>query len=114
MNPIPLTHGQSQVITLLADSAIDTAGWGQPEEIAFLPDGLEVIRNVVQPSLTAYLPDPAIATGMAVIVSPGGAFRSLAFEHEGTEVIKDKRIFVSIMNAGVNFPQKGLGNTWQS
>ncbi len=47
MNLISLTHGQSQVIPLLADSELDTTGWPQPEEIAFLPDGLKFIRNVI-------------------------------------------------------------------
>jgi acetyl esterase/lipase len=32
------------------------------------------LRNVVTPTLTAYLPDPSKATGTAVIVVPGGGF----------------------------------------
>ena len=32
------------------------------------------IVNVVTPTLTAYLPDPAKATGTAVIIAPGGGF----------------------------------------
>jgi acetyl esterase/lipase len=44
------------------------------------------VRNVSQPTLTAYLPDPQIATGSAVIVCPGGAFHFLAYEHEGIRV----------------------------
>lgn len=44
------------------------------------------VRNVVNPTLTPYLPDPAKATGVAVIVAPGGAFRMLAMEHEGYKV----------------------------
>jgi acetyl esterase/lipase len=86
MNSIPLIPGQPQAIPLWSPGQIDTAGWIQPEEIAYLADGLKVIRNVVQPSLTAYLPDPAIANGTAVIVAPGGAYHFLAFEHEGTLV----------------------------
>jgi len=77
-----------QVIPLWPDGAIDTTGWNQPEEIAYLESGLKVIRNVVHPTLTAYLPDPSIATGTAVIVCPGGAYHFLAFEHEGTEVAR--------------------------
>ena len=78
--------GQPQVIPLWAEGEIDTAGWDHPEEIATTQYGLKVIRNVVYPSLTAYLPDPASATGTAVIVCPGGAFHFLAYEHEGTQV----------------------------
>lgn len=50
------------------------------------PFGIRIVRNVVQPTLIAYLPDPAIATGSAVIVCPGGAFHILAIDHEGHEV----------------------------
>jgi acetyl esterase/lipase len=88
MNPIIFTPDQPQVIPLWADGEIDTTGWNQPEEIAFLQDGLKVIRNVIHPTLTAYLPDPGIATGTAAIVCPGGAYHFLAFEHEGTEVAR--------------------------
>ena len=41
---------------------------------------------MTQPTLTAFLPNPAIANGTAVIVCPGGAFHFLAYEHEGTQV----------------------------
>lgn len=78
----------NQTLPLWENGEIDTTGWDQPEEIAYLQSGLKVIRNVSQPSLTAYLPDPAIATGTAVIVAPGGAYHFLAFEHEGIEVAR--------------------------
>src|SRR5678816_4526009 len=39
-----------------------------------------VVYNVVQPTLTAYLPDASIATGTAVIIAPGGAFHTLSIE----------------------------------
>lgn len=35
---------------------------------------MESIVNVTTPTLTAYLPDPASATGTAVIIAPGGGF----------------------------------------
>jgi acetyl esterase/lipase len=47
-----------------------------------------VVRNVTRPTLTAYLPDPAKATGAAVVVAPGGAFMLLAIGPEGWEVAK--------------------------
>ncbi len=88
MNAIHLIPGEAQVISLWAEGEIDTSGWDQPEEIVVLKNGLKVIRNVSRPILTAYLPDPAIATGTAVIVCPGGAYHLLAHEHEGTEVAR--------------------------
>ena len=44
------------------------------------------VRNVVRPTITPVLPDPARATGAAVIVAPGGAFMALSIDHEGFEV----------------------------
>lgn len=46
------------------------------------------VRNVTVPTLTPVLPDPAKATGAAVIVAPGGAFMLLSMEHEGWSVAR--------------------------
>lgn len=46
------------------------------------------VRNVTRPTITPFLPDPAKATGAAVVVAPGGAFMILAWDHEGTNVAK--------------------------
>ncbi|RPF71191.1 alpha/beta hydrolase [Aurantiacibacter spongiae] len=43
-------------------------------------------RNVTQATLTPFLPDPARANGTAVIVAPGGGFRTLSMENEGWDV----------------------------
>ena len=45
-------------------------------------------RNVVEATLTPFLPDPGIATGSAVIVAPGGGFRTLSMENEGWDVAR--------------------------
>jgi dienelactone hydrolase len=42
-----------------------------------------MLRNISDPSLTVFAPDPANANGVGVIVCPGGAWRALAWEHEG-------------------------------
>jgi acetyl esterase/lipase len=47
-----------------------------------------IVRNVTRPTLTAFLPDPAKATGAAVVVAPGGAYMLLAIGPEGWEVAK--------------------------
>lgn len=44
-----------------------------------------MLRNVSEPSLSVFAPDPAKANGVGVIVCPGGAWRVLAWEHEGTD-----------------------------
>lgn len=35
------------------------------------------------PTLTPYLPDPALATGAALVICPGGGYWDLAMDHEG-------------------------------
>jgi acetyl esterase/lipase len=60
--------------------------WTQKEVQYVNEQKQQMVRNVVTPSLTAYLPDPAKATGTAVIVAPGGGFRFLSWQTEGTEV----------------------------
>ncbi|HEV2539659.1 MAG TPA: alpha/beta hydrolase [Frateuria sp.] len=47
-----------------------------------------VVFDVTTPTLTAYLPDPAHATGTGVIVAPGGACLALAMDLEGTGVAR--------------------------
>lgn len=39
-----------------------------------------------KPNLTVYLPDPARAAGVAVIVCPGGGYGHLAVDKEGTQI----------------------------
>jgi len=50
--------------------------------------GKDFARNVTVATLTPFLPDPAKASGAAVIVAPGGGFRSLSMENEGSEVAR--------------------------
>jgi acetyl esterase/lipase len=45
--------------------------------------GERVVRNVTAPTLTPVLPDPARATGAAVIIAPGGGFQMLSMDNEG-------------------------------
>lgn len=50
--------------------------------------GKSFARNVSVATLTPFLPDPSKATGTAVIVAPGGGFRSLSMENEGSDVAR--------------------------
>lgn len=50
--------------------------------------GKNFARNVTVATLTPVLPDPAKASGTAVIVAPGGGFRSLSMENEGYDVAR--------------------------
>lgn len=51
--------------------------WGEP-----------MARNVSTATLTPFLPDPAKATGAAVLVAPGGGFRWLSMHNEGWKVAR--------------------------
>ncbi|WP_370584373.1 alpha/beta hydrolase [Novosphingobium sp. ES2-1] len=48
----------------------------------------EQVWNVTVPTLQPFLPDPAKANGMAVVIAPGGGFRLLVIHHEGTRVAR--------------------------
>lgn len=50
--------------------------------------GQITVRNVTDPTITPFLPDPAKATGAAVIILPGGGFQMLSMENEGWTVAK--------------------------
>ena len=50
--------------------------------------GSAFARNVTEATLTPFLPEPAKATGAAVIVAPGGGFRTLSMQNEGWDVAK--------------------------
>jgi acetyl esterase/lipase len=50
--------------------------------------GSHFARNVTEATLTPFLPAPGTATGAAVIVAPGGGFRTLSMENEGWDVAR--------------------------
>ena len=77
-----------EVILLWPDGAPGTEEWVQQEQeyITPAPMSFRTVRNVTQPTLTAFLPHTAVATHSAVIICPGGGFHSLAIDHEGIEV----------------------------
>jgi acetyl esterase/lipase len=90
-----------EVIPLWPDGAPGSEHWAQQEQETYLPlppavpqtylplpFDIKIARNIAQPTLTAYLPDPSIATGTAVVVCPGGAFNFLSIELEGTDVAR--------------------------
>jgi acetyl esterase/lipase len=58
----------------------------QIEKVSTVPFSL--VRNVVVPTLTVYLPEAGKATGTGVIIAPGGAFRFLSIDSEGHDVAR--------------------------
>ena len=88
-HPIP-GPGEPKVLPLWPEGVPGAAGEpGLAEEEVTFPGGLQVVRNVTRPTLTAFLPDPAIANGTAVIVCPGGAWHFLSIDMEGRDVARE-------------------------
>jgi acetyl esterase/lipase len=79
---------QSPVVALWPGAAPGSEGWTHQEVEFRDPQGLAMVRNVVRPTLTAYLPSKETATGTAMIVAPGGGFRMLSWDSEGTLVAR--------------------------
>jgi acetyl esterase/lipase len=89
-------HAQSDKMAVIAIPAQPSAielGTG-PLPNAKAPEawhsqyGSVFARNVTVATLTPFLPDPARATGAAVIVAPGGGFQTLSMENEGWDVAR--------------------------
>src|SRR3954465_3653507 len=78
----------AQTVNVWPGVAPGSESWKQKEiTIDNTPVGT-VIMDVVTPTVTAYLPDPAKATGTGVIIAPGGAFLALTISLEATDAAK--------------------------
>ena len=81
---------QPEVIPLWPGDPPGSEDWNQQEQEIFAPPPISFrsVRNVTQPTLTAFLPHPSTATGTAAIICPGGGFHALAIDHEGIDVAR--------------------------
>lgn len=76
-----------KVLRLYEGKAPGSEDWNYNEiEFSFPGSSGKMIRNVVDPTLTVYMPDKSVATGTAVIICPGGGNVWLSFSSEGTDV----------------------------
>jgi len=86
---------------------------GEPERI----DG-ETVLNVHNPSIIAFLPAKAVATGAAIVMAPGGGHQSLWIMHEGVNpalALNEKGIAVFVLknrlqSSGYSFDVEGLAD----
>jgi acetyl esterase/lipase len=76
---LPTSAIATKVINIWPGVAPGSEQWKQKETTIHMGP-MESIVNVTTPTLTAYLPDPAKATGTAVIIAPGGGFIFLGTE----------------------------------
>jgi len=83
--------GEPQIIPVWPGLAPGSENWTQKEEVTALPQiggGRALVRNVTHPTLTAFLPNSGVKNRPGIIVCPGGGFRFLSWETEGTEIAK--------------------------
>jgi acetyl esterase/lipase len=80
----------AEVVRVWPAAPPGTSDWTGPEvELdAELPVAgkVHIVTNVTVPTLTIFRPRPGGANGTAMLVLPGGAFRALAWDLDGTEV----------------------------
>ncbi len=67
------------IISIWPGKAPGSEDWTFGEKVVEGPGGSKTYSNIVNPTLTVYLPDPAKANGTALILCPGGAMRFLGF-----------------------------------
>ena len=73
--------------------------------------GSPFARNVTEATLTPFLPDQTKATGTAVIVAPGGGFRTLSMGNEGWDVARalaDRGVAAFVLKYRLNQTPAGL------
>jgi acetyl esterase/lipase len=74
------------VIPLWPIGSPDSPGSAAQETVRLNEAGEHIVSNVHVPSITVYLAPPGKATGVSVIVVPGGGHRELWMDHEGYRV----------------------------
>jgi len=74
-------------IPLYPGVAPGSENWNYAERSAGTPDKPQA-QNVVRPVLLYYPAEKAAAVGTAMIVAPGGGFRTLMMSYEGVDVAK--------------------------
>lgn len=71
-------------IVLWPDGAPGSEGKTAPEVVEPSKSGERKVSSIHKPSITPFLPPKEKATGVAVLVIPGGGHRMLCVDHEGT------------------------------
>jgi dienelactone hydrolase len=85
----PQAEGQNPAeIPLYAGVAPGSEKWDWRERSLTNANGLPMVQDVVRPVLLHYPVDRSKATEAAMIVAPGGGFRTLMMSYEGTDIAR--------------------------
>lgn len=81
-----MLFSQEKAIPLWGETVPNNRAGGTPE----VWDTTNAIRvsQVRKPLLEMYLPDPAIATGQTVVIFPGGGYKYVVIDKEGSKIAK--------------------------
>ena len=79
------TPTAAREIPLYPGAAPGSEAWDWPERSVTTPTGLPMVQDVVRPTLLHY-PADRDKVGTAMIVAPGGGFRTLMMSYEGTDI----------------------------
>ena len=82
----PLLQAQRQIVPLWPGVAPGSEAKGAPEAVRTTPQGDHVVSSVNRPSIAVYLPAEGTATGVGVLVIPGGGHSEIWIDHEGYNV----------------------------
>jgi acetyl esterase/lipase len=85
---VQVAQGAPQVMRIWPGKAPGSENWTQ-QEVELKSDSELIVRNVVDPTLTAYFPPAGKANGTAMIICPGGGFHMLTMNSEGVAVAQD-------------------------
>jgi len=83
---VPPASDRPAEVPLWPAGAPGSEGKSTPEVITTSASGELSVSGIHSPSITPYLPSKDKATGLAILVIPGGGHRVLAITHEGYNV----------------------------
>lgn len=111
---------QPQEVRLWPGDAPGTKNWtGEESQLDVeLPaiGKIHVVSNVTVPTVTIFRPPAGKANGTAMLIAPGGAFRALVWDMNGTEVAQwlvDRGITAVVIKYRVRPPQQSPGTSGQ-
>lgn len=81
---------QQKIVPLYKGTPPGSENWNWTEGETYKnPFNAKIVFNITQPTLIAYLPEPAIVNGSAVIICPGGGFHVLLIDSVGATLAKE-------------------------